>query len=300
VWRPDRHHRTTRTRRGLAIFGPGGTDAVAAYGGGAASAVETDFLARRLDACFVPDTGGSRVGRIFETRKATMFARWNKMAKAFTRISKDIAIAVKAGGPNPDGNSALRRAIQNARAANMPKDKIESAIKRASGQGGAAYEVVLYEGYAPHGIAVMVETATDNTVRTVANVRMHFKDYGGSMGTTGSVGFLFQRMGVFRLDPAGLDLEALELDLIDHGLEDMGEGKGEKGERQIVARCGFADFGRLQAGIEARGLSPLSAVLEYVPNDVVELDEAQATAVLELVDALEQDDDVQHVFHNLG
>ena len=166
------------------------------------------------------------MGRIFETRKATMFARWNKMAKLFTRVSKEIAIAVKAGGPNPESNPALRRALQNARSANMPKDKVEAAIKRASGQDQKDYEVVLYEGYAPHGIAVLVETATDNVVRTVANVRMHFNKHGGNLGTSGSVGFLFQHMGVFRLDPEGLDLEALELDLIDHGLLEMGETTG--------------------------------------------------------------------------
>jgi len=154
------------------------------------------------------------MGRIFETRKATMFARWNKMAKAFTRVAKDIAIAVKASGPDPHHNAALRRAMQNARALNMPKDKVEGAIKRASGQDQASYEIVLYEGYAPHGVAVMVETATDNVVRTVANVRSAFKTYGGAMGTEGSVAFQFKRMGVFRVAPealAGKDLEALEL-----------------------------------------------------------------------------------------
>src|SRR5687768_6655708 len=139
------------------------------------------------------------MGRIFETRKATMMARWNKMAKLFTRISKDIAIAVKGGGPNPDTNPTLRRALQNARAANMPKDKIEAAIKRASGQDSTHYEQVLYEGYAPHGIALLVETATDNVVRTVANVRMHINKHGGNLATSGSVAFLFQHMGVFRL-----------------------------------------------------------------------------------------------------
>jgi YebC/PmpR family DNA-binding regulatory protein len=240
------------------------------------------------------------VGRIFETRKATMFARWNKMAKVFTRITKDIHIAVKAGGPNLDGNSALRRAVQNARAANMPKDKVEAAIKRASGQDAAAYEVVLYEGYGPHGVAVIVETATDNPTRTVANVRLAFKDYGGSLGTTGSVAFQFQRMGVFRLDPTGIDRDSLELDLIDHGLEDMGEGRGEKGEPQIIARCAFADFGKLAAGIESKGITPISAEVEYVANDAVELPEEQATEVLKMIDALEQDDDVQRVFHNLA
>jgi YebC/PmpR family DNA-binding regulatory protein len=240
------------------------------------------------------------MGRIFETRKATMFARWNKMAKLFTRISKDIAIAVKAGGTSPDTNPTLRRALQNARAANMPKDKIEGAIKRASGQGAENYEVVLYEGYGPHGIAVIVETATNNVVRTVANVRMHFKDAGGSMGTTGSVGFLFKRMGVFRLSPEVPDHEALELDLIDHGLEEMGEGLSEKGEKQLVIRCAFAKFGQLQAAIEARGLSPLSVDSEYVPETLVQLPEEKATEVLKMVDALEQDEDVQRVFHNLG
>ena len=145
------------------------------------------------------------MGRIFETRKATMFARWDKMSKAFARIGKEITIAVKAGGPNPDSNPSLRRIIQNARAINMPKDKVESAIKKASGQGVAAYEEIVYEGYGPYGIAVLVECATDNPTRTVANVRSAFNKGGGSMAATGSVGFVFKRMGVFRLNPAGID-----------------------------------------------------------------------------------------------
>src|SRR3989442_9693547 len=144
------------------------------------------------------------MGRIFETRKATMFARWDKMSKAFARIGKEITIAVKAGGPSPENNPSLRRIIQNARAINMPKDKVEAAIKRASGQGGANYEEILYEGYAPHGVAMLVETATDNTTRTVANVRACFNKFGGNMGATGSVLFQFKRMGVFRLNPAGI------------------------------------------------------------------------------------------------
>lgn len=240
------------------------------------------------------------MGRIFETRKATMFARWNKMAKLFTRVAKEITIAVKAGGPSADNNPALRRALQNARAANMPKDKVDSAIKRAMGQDQKSYEVVLYEGYGPHGIALIVETATDNVVRTVANIRMHFKDGGGNMGTTGSVGFLFQHMGAFRLAPEGLDLDALELDLIDHGLQEMGEGTGEKGEKQIVIRCAFNDFGHLQSALEQRKLPVLSAESEYVPLNPVQLPEDQATEVLKLVDSLEQDEDVQRVFHNLA
>jgi YebC/PmpR family DNA-binding regulatory protein len=243
------------------------------------------------------------MGRIFETRKATMFKRWDRMAKAFTRIGKDIAIAVKAGGPSPDSNPALRRMIQNARAANMPKDKIENAIKKASGQGAESYDIVMYEGYARHGIAVMVETATNNVVRTVANVRSAFKTYGGTMGNEGSVGFQFKRMGVFRLAPealAGKDAEGLELDLIDHGLEEMGEGTNDKGEPQTIIRGAFADFGKLQTAIEAHGIAVQSAESEYVAQNLLSLDDDKAKEVLELVDALEQDEDVQRVFHNLG
>jgi YebC/PmpR family DNA-binding regulatory protein len=238
------------------------------------------------------------MGRIFETRKATMFARWDKMSKAFARIGKEITIAVKAAGPNPDTNHALRRIIQNSRALNMPKDKVEAAIKRASGHNVAAYEEILYEGYGPHGVAVLVECATDNPTRTVANVRTGFNKGGGNLG--GSVAFMFKRMGVFRLDPAGIDADALELDLIDHGLDEMGESTGEKGEPQWVIRCGFGDFGRLQKALEDRHITPLSAELEYVPVTPVELTEERAREVLEMVDRLEQDDDVQKVFHNLA
>ena len=240
------------------------------------------------------------MGRAFEKRKHTIFARMDRIGKLFTKVGKEIAIAVKAGGPNPDGNPSLRRAIVNARAVNMPKDKIEAAIKKASGAGAASYETVIYEGYAPHGIAVMVETATDNVVRTVANVRSAFKEYGGNMGNTGSVGFMFTKMGVFRLDPTGIDQDALELDLIDHGLQEMGEGSGEKGEKQLVIRCAFNDFGQLQNAIEAKGLHVLSAESEYVPANLTALPDDQAKEVLEMIDKLEQDDDVQRVFHNLG
>ena len=240
------------------------------------------------------------MGRIFETRKATMFARWDKMAKAFTRIGKDIAMAVKAAGPNPDSNPTLRRVIQNARAVNMPKDKVEAAIKRAAGQTAAAYEEILYEGYGPHGIAVLVESATDNPTRTVANIRTGFSRFGGNMGSTGSVAFQFKRMGVFRLDPKGLDQDALELDLIDHGLEEMGESTNDKGEPQLVIRCAFADFGRLQKALEDRKITPRSAESEYIAQTPMELPEDKATEVLKMIDALEQDDDVQRVFHNLA
>ena len=240
------------------------------------------------------------MGRIFETRKHTMFARWDRMAKAFTRIGKEIVIAVKAGGPDPNSNPQLRRVVQNARAVNMPKDKIEAAIKRAAGKDAAAYEQILYEGYGPHGVAILVEAATDNPTRTVANVRNHFNKLGGNLASNGSVAFQFKHMGVFRLDPAGVDQDQLELELIDDGLEEMGESTGEKGEPQLLIRCAFADFGRLQKALEDRGIKPLSAESEYIPTTPVELGDAQGKDVLRLVDGLEQDDDVQNVFHNLA
>ncbi len=240
------------------------------------------------------------MGRIFETRKHVMFARWNRMAKQFTRIGKDITIAVKAAGPDPDNNPALRRVIANARAVNMPKDKVEAAIKRSSGKDVASYEEVIYEGYAPHGVAVLVQTATDNPTRTVGNVRNVFNKNGGNFATTGSVSFMFRRMGVFRLDPAGIDQDDLELYLIDHGLDEMGESTGEKGEPQLVVRCNFADFGQLQKGLEDRGITPLSAEQEYICTTPTELPEDPAREVLELIDKLEQDEDVQKVFHTLA
>ena len=239
------------------------------------------------------------MGRIFEVRKHTMFARWNRMAKQFARIAKDIAMAVKAGGTDPQSNPALRRIIQNARAVNMPKDKVDAAIKRAAGRDATHYAEVLYEGYAPHGVALLVETATDNPTRTVAAVRNIITKNGGNLGTTGSVAFQFRKMGVFRLKPEGIDQDDLELHLIDHGLDEMGESTGEKGEPQIVVRCAFADFGRLQEALEQRGIEPISAEHEYVCTAPTELPEEQAREVLELINKLEQDEDVQHVFHTL-
>jgi YebC/PmpR family DNA-binding regulatory protein len=240
------------------------------------------------------------MGRIFETRKHVMFARWNKMAKQFARISKEIAIAVKSGGTDPNSNPALRRVIQNSRSVNMPKDKVEAAIKRASGKEAENYHEVVYEGYAPHGVAVLVDAATDNPTRTVGNVRNIFAKHGGNMGSTGSVSFLFKKMGVFRLKPDGIDSDDLELYLIDHGLEEMGESTDEKGDPQLVIRCGFGDFGTLQKALEDRGITPLSAEQEYVCLTPTELPEDQATEVMTLIDKLEQDDDVQKVFHTLA
>ena len=240
------------------------------------------------------------MGRIFEVRKHTMFARWNRMAKQFARIAKDITIAVKAGGTDPASNPTLRRVIQNARAVNMPKDKVEAAIKRAAGRDAANYQEVLYEGYAPHGVAVLVETATDNPTRTVASVRNIFTKNGGNLATTGSVSFLFRKMGVFRLDPEGIDQDDLELYLIDHGLEEMGESTGEKGEPQLVIRCAFADFGHAAGGARGARHHAVSAEHEYICTVPTELPEDQATEVLTLIDKLEQDDDVQKVFHTLA
>ena len=240
------------------------------------------------------------MGRIFEVRKHAMFARWNRMAKQFHRIAKDINIAVKSGGTDPNSNSALRRCIQNARAINMPKDKVEAAIKRASGKDATSFTVVIYEGYGPHGVAILVEAATDNPTRTVVSVRHLFAKYGGNLATTGSVSFQFREMGVFRLNPEGIDQDDLELQLIDHGLEEMGESTGEKGEPQLVIRCAFTAFGQLQKALEDRGIVPLSAEREFVCLTPTELPEDEAKEVLELIDQLEQDDDVQKVFHTLA
>jgi YebC/PmpR family DNA-binding regulatory protein len=240
------------------------------------------------------------MGRIFEVRKHTMFARWNRMAKQFARISKDISIAVKSGGADPASNPMLRRTIQNARAVNMPKDKVDAAIKRASGRDAANYHEVIYEGYAPHGVALLVETATDNPTRTVAGVRNILTKGGGNLATHGSVSFLFRKMGVFRLSPEGIDQDDLELYLMDHGLDEMGESTGEKGEAQLVIRGAFADFGHLQEALERRGITPISAEHEYICTVPTELPEGQATEVLTVIDKLEQDDDVQKVFHTLA
>ena len=223
------------------------------------------------------------------------------MAKQFTRVAKDIAIAVHAGGPDPAANPTLRRVLQNARAVNMPKDKTDAAIRRASGKEAANYQEIIYEGYAPHGVALLVETATDNPTRTVASVRNIFSKNSANLGATGSVSFLFKKMGVFRLNPSDVkDQDELELDLIDYGLEEMGESSGDKGEPQLVIRGAFNDFGKLQEALEKRGVTPLSAEHEYICSMPIELPEAQAAEVLSLIDKLEQDEDVQKVFHSLA
>ena len=229
-----------------------------------------------------------------------MFARWDRMAKQFTRIGKEIAIAVKSGGPDPTTNPALRRCFQNAKAVNMPKDRVEAAIKRAMGKEMENYEEILYEGYGPHGVAILVETATDNHVRTVANVKSHFNKGGGALGNSGSVAFQFKKMGVFKLKPEGVNAEELEFDLIDYGLEEMGEGTGENGEEVLVIRVAFSDFGKMQRALEEKKITPISAEVEWIPASTVSLAEDHAQDVLKLVDKLEQDEDVQKVFHNLS
>ena len=240
------------------------------------------------------------MGRIFEVRKSTMFARWDRMAKQFTRIGKEIAIAVKAGGPDPSTNPALRRCFQNAKAVNMPKDRVEAAIKRAQGKEMENYDEILYEGYAPHGVAILVETATDNHVRTVANVKSHFNKGGGALGNSGSVAFQFKKMGVFKLKPQGLNTDDLELGLIDFGLEELGEGSTDNGDTVLVVRCGFSDFGNMQKALEDKGITPISAELEWIPTTTVPVTDAQAEDVSKLIEKLEQDEDVQKVFHNMG
>jgi YebC/PmpR family DNA-binding regulatory protein len=221
------------------------------------------------------------------------------MAKQFTRIGKEIVIAVKAAGPDPDTNPALRRCYQNAKAVNMPKDRVEAAIKRAQGKELVNYDEILYEGYGPHGVAILVETATDNHVRTVANIKSIFNKGDGTLGNSGSVAFQFKKMGVFKLKPEGINPEELEFELIDSGLEEMGEGTGENGEEVMVLRCSFSDFGSMQKALEEKGLHTISAEVEWIPTTTVSLSEEQAQDVLKLVDKLEQDEDVQKVFYNL-
>ena len=224
-----------------------------------------------------------------------MFARFDRMAKAFTRIGKDIALAVKQNGPNPDNNPKLRMAIQNAKGVNMPKDRVEAAIKRASSKEEKDYEEVIYEGYAPHGVPVLVVCATDNPTRTVANIRLQFSKNGGNMGNSGTVLFMFEHRGVFKFEPSKLNLDELELDLIDAGAEDI-----ERGDDEILIYTKFTDFGHMQKFLESRKIDAKSAELQYIPNTTKELPEDQQDEVLKLIEAIEADDDVQTVFHNLA
>ena len=236
------------------------------------------------------------MGRAFEYRKAAKMARWSKMAVAFTRIGKEIVMAVKSGGGDPTTNTRLRIAIQNAKAANMPKDNVERAIKKALGKDEKDFAEVLYEGFGPHGIAFVVETATDNTNRTVANVRSHFNKCGGTLGNSGSVEFMFEHKAFFTVDLAGRDFEELELELIDFGLEEIGTEDGE-----TYIQVGFTDFGKMQQAIDKMGINIVSAEKERIPMNYKEdLTEEQKAEVEKLIDRLEEDEDVQAVFHNMG
>ena len=234
------------------------------------------------------------MGRAFEFRKARKMKRWSAMAKAFTRIGKDIVMAVKEGGPDPDTNSKLRAVIQNAKSVNMPKDNIERAIKRASDKSQGDYKIVLFEGYAPHGIAVLVETATDNNNRTVANIRSHFNKCDGNLGTSGSVEFMFDHTCNFRINAEGIDAEELELELIDFGAEEVFED-----EDGIHIYAPFQNFGSIQKELENRDIEIISSGFERIPQVTKSLNEEQTADVEKLLEKLEEDDDVQNVYHTM-
>ena len=234
------------------------------------------------------------MGRAFEKRKHKMFARYSKMAKVFTRLGKEIAIAVKSGGSDPDGNPRLRMAMQNAKAVNMPKDRVEAAISRAANKDEKVLEEVVYEGYGPYGVAIVVETATDNPTRTVANIRMYFNRGEGTLGKTGSLDFLFERKGEFKLAKGNYNAEELELELIDFGAEELHED-----EEGIYLYTAFTDFGKMQKALEEKNIPIISAELTRIPTSTSDLTEAQIEEVHKLIEKFEEDDDVQNVFHNM-
>lgn len=235
------------------------------------------------------------MGRAFEFRKARKMKRWSKMSKTFTRIGKEIAMAVKEGGPDPDNNIRLRNAIQNSKSANMPKDTVERAIKKASSKDQADYKEVNFEGYGPHGIAVFVETATDNNTRTVANVRSYFNKCNGSLGTTGSLEFLFERKCNFKIDKGEHDPEELELEMIDYGIEELFEE-----DEHIMIYGEFSEFGNIQRGLEQLGIPVVESGYERIPLNTSELSEEQQADVEKLLERLEDDDDVLNVYHTMA
>jgi YebC/PmpR family DNA-binding regulatory protein len=235
------------------------------------------------------------MGRAFEYRRARKEKRWDKMAKAFTRWGKEISIAVKTGGPAVETNARLRAAIQNAKSVNMPKDRIDAAIKRASSKDEKDFEEVVYEGYGPYGVAILVETATDNPTRTVANIRLYFSKGGGAMGNSGSLSFIFERKGLFRLPKEGQDIEDLQLELIDFGAEDV-----QMEDDQILVYTPFSEFGVMQKALEDRKIPVISTELVRLPNTTVELTPEQEDAIMNLIDKIEEDDDVQAVFYNVA
>ena len=236
------------------------------------------------------------MGRAFEFRKARKMKRWSKMAKTFTRIGKDIVMSVKEGGANPETNSRLRQVMQNAKAANMPKDNVLRAIKKASSKETANYDEITLEGYAIHGIAVFVDCASDNNNRTVADVRSYFSKCDGALGTNGSLEFIFNRKGVFTIDPKNitLELEELEMELIDFGLEEL-----EIDDEAITVYCSLTDFNNMQVKLEELGIEIKNSELQRIPNNFKTITAEQAEKVLKLLDLLEENDDVQQVFHNM-
>ena len=235
------------------------------------------------------------MGRAFEYRKARKLKRWGNMARTFTKLGKEISIAVKAGGPDPDANPRLRVLMQNAKAANMPKENVERAIKKATSKDEGDYKEIVYEGYGPFGIAIVVETATDNPTRTVANVRSYFNKFGGSLGTSGSLSFLFDHKSVFKIKAKeGVSLEDLELELIDYGVDEL-EADGE----EIVLYGEFESFSNIQKYLEENGFEIESAEFERIPNDTKEVTEEQRASIEKLLEKFEDDEDVQNVFHNM-
>lgn len=234
------------------------------------------------------------MGRAFEYRKERKMKRWANMAKTFTKIGREIAIAVREGGGDPNYNARLRLAVQNAKVANMPKANVENAIKKALSKDAESFDEIVYEGYAPHGIAVIVETATNNTNRTVANVRHVFSKYGGSLGTSGSVEFMFDRKAVFKIKAGDQDPEELELELIDFGLDEM-----KREEDLLVLYSKFEDFGSLQKALEERGIEAESSELVRIPSHTKELSDEQVEDVIKLIEKMEEDEDVINIFHNM-
>ena len=235
------------------------------------------------------------MGRAFEYRKARKLTRWGNTARTFTKLGKEISIAVKASGPDPDANPRLRVLMQNAKAANMPKENVERAIKKATSKDEGDYKEIVYEGYGPFGIAIVVETATDNPTRTVANVRSYFNKFGGSLGTSGSLSFLFDHKSVFKIKAKeGVSLEDLELELIDYGVDEL-EADGE----EIVLYGEFESFSNIQKYLEENGFEIESAEFERIPNDTKEVTEEQRASIEKLLEKFEDDEDVQNVFHNM-
>jgi YebC/PmpR family DNA-binding regulatory protein len=235
------------------------------------------------------------MGRAFEFRRARKEKRWANMARTFTKLGKEISVAVKSGGPDPETNPRLRVIIQNAKAANMPKDNVENAIKKAMAKDSASLEEINYEGYGPHGVAIFVETATDNLTRTVANVRSYFNKCNGALGTSGSLEFIFDRKGVFTIPSAGVNRDDLELTLIEAGADDIVEQDDD-----IIAYTSFADFISVQRALEQANVTVTSAEIRRIPNNTVSLTDEQAEDIIKLIDKLEDDDDVQNVFHNMN